>query len=75
MKPLVNAMEDESADVRSAAGMAVRKTLGLDYGFRANDPPSKRQAVVARLRREWRSSKLYHEKYAKRVQQARKAGL
>jgi len=72
MEPLLDAMEDDSVEVRSAAGMAVRRILGLDYGFRANAMLADRQAVLARLRREWRSSRRYHEKYAERVQRARR---
>jgi len=73
MEPLLDALEDESPAVRGSAGMAIRKILGVDYGFRANDPLEKRQAVIARLRKDWRAQKPYHELYAKRIQDQRKA--
>ncbi len=72
MEPLLDALEDESPAVRGSAGMAIRKILGLDYGFRANDPLGKRQAVIARLRRDWKAQRPYHQLYAKRVQDKRK---
>ncbi len=59
--------------VRNSAGMAVRHILGLDYGFRATDPPQKRQAVIARLRKDWKAQLPYHLHYAKRVHDKRKA--
>jgi len=73
MEPLLDALEDESAVVRGAAGMAIRRILGLDYGFRANDPLPKRQAVIARLRNGWKYQRSYHLDYAKRVRERRKA--
>lgn len=71
MGPLLDALEDESPAVRGSANMAIRKILGLDYGFRANDPLGKRQAVIARLRRDWKAQRPYHELYAKRVRDKR----
>ncbi len=73
MEALLDAMENESPAVRGSAGMAVRQILGVDYGFRANDSPSKRQAVVARLRRDWKAQLPYHLDYVKRVREKRKA--
>ena len=74
MEPLLDAMADDSAEVRGAAGRAVRQILGLDYGFRAEASLPDRQAALARLRSGWRSSKRYHEEHARRVREARKAG-
>lgn len=73
MEPLLDALEDESVAVRGSAGMAIRQILGLDYGFRANDPLPKRQAIIARLRRDWKVQLPYHLHYAKRVRDRRKA--
>ena len=73
MGPLLDALEDESPAVRGSASMAIRKILGLDYGFRANDPLDKRRAVIARLRRDWQAQRPYHELYAKRIRDKRNA--
>jgi len=73
MGPLLDALDDESPAVRGSAGMAIRRILGLDYGFRANDPLEKRQAVIARLRNGWKYQLSYHLDYAKRVRERRKA--
>ena len=47
---LLDAMEDPSPEIRSAAGVALRKCVLVDYGFRANDPEDKRRAAVANAR-------------------------
>lgn len=39
-------LEHPDPKVRGRAGAAVRKILGADFGFRANDPPEKRRKIV-----------------------------
>lgn len=53
MPVFLDALDDPSAVVRGRAGVAVQRFLGADFGFRHDDPPKKRQAVVKILKREW----------------------
>ena len=73
MESLVDALEDESPDVRNAAGMAVRRILGLDYGFRAKAPPADRQAAVARIRAGWKLQFPFHKDNVRRIREKRSA--
>jgi hypothetical protein len=72
MEGLVDALEDESLDVRSSAGMAIRRILGLDYGFRANDPQAERQAAIARIRNGWRLQLIFHLDNVRRIRERRR---
>lgn len=49
---LVQLLEHPDSEVRGQAGVAVRKILGADFGFRANDPPDKRAKAVAHIKRD-----------------------
>jgi HEAT repeat protein len=71
MEGLVEALEDESVAVRTSAGMAIRKILGLDYGFRANGPLSQRQEAIARIRNGWKLQLPFHLDNVKRIRQKR----
>ena len=53
METLLAALEDESPRVRGRAGAALQRMLGLDFYFRAMDPPEKRQAAINRIRAAW----------------------
>lgn len=53
MPLLLPAMDDESAEVRGRAGAAVGKILGVDFYYRADDPPVERRQAVARLTQLW----------------------
>jgi hypothetical protein len=43
-------MEHPDPKVRGKAGAAVKVICGADYGFRAEDPPAKRQEALRRIR-------------------------
>lgn len=73
VEALIDAMEDESPEVRGSANMALRKILGLDYGFRANAPLAQRKQIVSRLRSEWQAQRPFYDDYVRRVRTARKA--
>jgi hypothetical protein len=71
MEGLVEALEDESVEVRSSAGMAIRRILGLDYGFRAKAPPAERQAAIARIRNGWKLQLIFHLDNVRRIREKR----
>lgn len=73
MEGLVDALEDESVEVRNSAGMAIRRILGLDYGFRANAPPEERQAAIARIRNGWKLQLIFHLDNVSRIREKRSA--
>jgi HEAT repeat protein len=73
VEPLLEALEDESVTVRGAAGAAIRKILGLDFGFRASDPPQKRAADAARIREHWKLQLPFHMDYVRRLRERRRA--
>jgi HEAT repeat protein len=54
---LFEAAQDDSPEVRRHAGVAIQKMLGVDMGFRANDPPEKRAAVLQGMRRAYEEMK------------------
>ena len=56
MPALINALEDESEQVRGRAGAAVRRMFaGRDPGFRANAPPHERARAIRVIRDCWRT--------------------
>ena len=67
MPKLVDALEDPSPVVRGRAYAAVRKILGLDYGFRAEADESVRKPIVARIRSDWRLQYPLHLDYMRRL--------
>ena len=71
MEGLVEALEDESPEVRNSAGMAIRRILGLDYGFRATAPLTERQAAIARIRGGWKLQLPFHLDNVKRIRAER----
>lgn len=54
MPELLDAMEDESPQVRGRAGAAVRRLAAMDFHFRAHGDPSERAKAVAAYRRFWK---------------------
>jgi len=54
---LFEAAQDESTEVRRRAGVALNKMLGVDMGFRANDPPEKRADVLRGMRKAYEEMK------------------
>jgi hypothetical protein len=50
------AMEDPDATIRGRGATAAVKIMGMDFGFRANDPPEKRKKILAEMRREYKAS-------------------
>jgi len=72
MPALVEAMEHPDPLVRGRAGAAVRKMLGRDYGFRADDPQAKRDVAISAIRKVWRKIKPAHERYIKRLKEKQK---
>jgi hypothetical protein len=73
MEGLVEALEDESLEVRSSAGMAIRRILGLDYGFRAKASLEERQAAIARIRDGWKLQLPFHLDNVSRIREKRSA--
>jgi hypothetical protein len=71
MEGLVDALEDESVEVRNSAGMAIRRILGLDYGFRAKAPLEERQAAIARIRSGWKLQLIFHLDNVRRIREKR----
>ena len=53
MPLLLAAMDDEDVEVRGRAGTAVGKILGVDFYFRADDPPTERRQAKARMTQLW----------------------
>jgi HEAT repeat protein len=71
--PLIQAMEDESLEVRGAAGVAIVKILGTDVNFHAGDPPAKRAAAIAMVKNQARIQTPFHEDYIRRLRDRRRA--
>jgi hypothetical protein len=53
MPALLDALADESTDVRAAAGQAVERMMNVSRGFNADDPPERRSVTVKLLRDDW----------------------
>ena len=53
MPLLLAAMDDENQEVRGRAGAAVGKILGVDFYFRADDPPKERREAMGRITQLW----------------------
>jgi HEAT repeat protein len=53
MPKLIDALSDPSEEVRDRAGSAVTVMLGVDYHFRAADPPQKRDAALKSIRKRY----------------------
>lgn len=59
---LIDALEDPLEVVRMRAGVAFRKLVIVDMGFRASDPPDRRRAAVERIRFRWPDLlRIHHE--------------
>jgi hypothetical protein len=54
---LFKEMESPVPAVRASAANAVQRIMGLDFGYRADDPPEKRAEVVAQMREEYEEMK------------------
>ena len=50
MPALIEALDDASPAVRARANTAIMRIMEINLRFRANDPPKKRQAAIARIR-------------------------
>jgi len=48
---LIDALEDPDTNVRSRAGAALRKIMGVDFHYRANDPD--RAKAIQKIRKWW----------------------
>jgi hypothetical protein len=48
---MIEAMDDPDPRVRGRAAVAMVNILGVDFQFRAEDPPAKRRAIVDHVRR------------------------
>lgn len=63
MPELLNALDSESAQLRANAALAVNKMLGIDYKFRADDPPQRRAAKIKTMRQMYEAmNKLFSNK-------------
>ena len=72
MPSLINALEDPNPTVRGRAGAAVRRILGVDFGFRANASLADRARAVAEIRSCWRGFRQAHLAYLKRLEEQRR---
>jgi len=70
---LIDAMEDESVLVRGRAGVAVQRIVGLDAGFRAEDPEEKRGEAVAKYRQFWEECQQPDSKFIEYMKDPSKA--
>jgi hypothetical protein len=50
---IIDAMEDSSDLLRARAGVALRRIIVVDLGYRANDPSDRRGEVIRRIRQLW----------------------
>ena len=50
---LIDALEDGSEMVRNNAGIALKKIMQVDFGYRARDPAGRRGERIALIRRRW----------------------
>lgn len=73
MEPLIKALEDESPEVRGAAGAAVKAILGTDVGYKAEGPPDQRAAAIVRFKNQARIQGPFHADYIRRLRERRKA--
>lgn len=60
---IIEAMEDPSALLRARAGVALRRIMVVDFGYRASDPPNRRREAIQRIRQWWPK---FHEHFAGR---------
>jgi HEAT repeat protein len=56
---LLRLCEDPSPLVRGRAGAAVTNIIGMDFFFKADDPPEKRKAVIESMRRAYDQMRRY----------------
>ncbi|KPK50340.1 MAG: hypothetical protein AMK72_02435 [Planctomycetes bacterium SM23_25] len=60
---IIEAMEGPSALLRARAGVALRRIMVVDFGYRASDPPNRRREAIQRIREWWPK---FHEHFAGR---------
>ncbi len=60
---IIDAMEDPSALLRARAGVALRRIVVVDFGYRASDPPDRRSEVIKKIRELW---PWFYERFAGR---------
>lgn len=60
---IIDAMEDSSEILRARAGVALRRIVVVDMGYRANDPPGRRSEAMKKIREFW---PWFYEKFAGR---------
>jgi len=53
METLLAALEDGDVTVRRRAAEAICRITGVDFAFRADDPPEKRRKIIAIVRHLW----------------------
>jgi len=63
METLLAAMDDPDITVRRKANAAVTRVLDRRYEYHADDPPPKRRAVIAIIRKDWPETKAETVKY------------
>lgn len=69
MPSLVDALEDPDPLVRGRAGAAVRRILGVDFGFRADASPAARERAVRKIQSSWRGFQQAHLAYLRRLEE------
>lgn len=60
---IMDAMEDSSELLRARAGVALRRIVVVDMGYRANDPLDSRRQSMQKIRKMW---PWFYEKFAHR---------
>jgi hypothetical protein len=53
MPMLFDLLDSPSVAVRRSAAAAIQRIWMIDHGFRADDPPEKRQALIKGMRAHW----------------------
>jgi hypothetical protein len=72
---MLDALDDESPQVRSTAAAAVQTLLGVDCHFQADDPPEIRQEAVRLLRNHWKNfSEKKRQRWEERLEEKDKGG-
>lgn len=70
---LVNGLRDPDPHVRDAAHRAVVKVLGTDLGYKVNDPPERREEIIARYEANLRLYESYNRDYKRLLEIQKKA--
>ncbi|MBI1373275.1 MAG: hypothetical protein GC159_11130 [Phycisphaera sp.] len=71
MPALVKALRDDDLAVRRSAYGAIKKMLGRDYGYVAEDTPAANAAAIRKIETVWPGMEQAHDDYLKRLESKR----